>query len=125
MKLNNDCIRDILLFVEDQELNTIKDARQIYKGVNGEYTEDEILYALKNLIDLGYLEGRMISASDKILNAYIQEISATGHQYLETIRSPKAWAYAKGKAAEVGSFSLKSLGMFAQQYAKNWMDGQL
>ncbi|WP_271400336.1 DUF2513 domain-containing protein [Salinicoccus roseus] len=128
MKLSNDCVRDILLYIESIPANQAISSESVFKEVGQDkYSEEEVIYAIKKMIEGNLLSGSLMKAESgtMTLGAYIMDITYEGHQYLETIRSPKAWAYAKEKAGELGSFSFKTLGMFAQQYIKKFVNGEL
>lgn len=108
MKLNPDCIRDILITIEDNtgfgkymsyNLNSTYDLLQ-------KYTFDEVRYhinqcELSNLITKvhKYLDGSCL----------IQDLSPSGHQFLADIRSDNNWNKTKSIAKTVGTSSLTAI----------------
>tara|TARA_B100000809_G_C14869277_1_gene434926 strand:+ start:36 stop:419 length:384 start_codon:yes stop_codon:yes gene_type:complete len=127
MKLNPDCVRDILLHLETElPLNGYLMGKRIAANVNpNKYSTDDILYTLTKLKEAGLINANENNASNKFIMVTVSSITYEGHQYLEDIRSPKAWEFAKKKAEEMGSYSLKTLGMLAQQQISKMIYGEL
>lgn len=109
MKLNPDCIRDILLTVEsattlDQPISIYPDALPEFLSI---YSSDEVMYHIKQC-ELSGLFG------DKVTwclggNCLIRFLSPAGHQFLADIRSDNNWAKTKEIAKNVGSESLSAI----------------
>lgn len=110
MKLNPDCIRNILLAIEE---STDFSHYWEYKiNVNSfdklsSYTHEEIVYHIRqcefsNLIyKVHYYDGGK--------NIIIQDLTPNGHNFLADIRSDNIWNHTKSVASTVGSFSLNAL----------------
>lgn len=117
MKLNPDCVRSILLAVEDtcdtqHYFDSILDSNKIL----GEYTEEEIAYHARQCDLSGFLykyssdlNGRW-SASD---------LTPKGHEFLANIRSNSNWDKVKAISAKVGSKSLSALETIATSVITN------
>lgn len=108
MKLNPDCIRDILITIEDNtgfskymdyNLNSTYDLLQ-------KYTFDEVRYHI-NQCELSNL----ITKVHKFLDGscLIQDLSPSGHQFLADIRSDNNWNKTKSIAKTVGTSSLTAI----------------
>ncbi|WP_317311280.1 DUF2513 domain-containing protein [Clostridium thermobutyricum] len=108
MKLNPNCIRDILLSTES--LITGLNSYISYTNPSSlnltEYTNDVILYHIKQcelsnllIIDNWYLNGGCL----------IRDLTPIGHEFLANIREDSNWNKTKEIANKVGSFSLKTL----------------
>ena len=102
MKLNPDCIRDILITIEDNtgfgkymsyNLNSTYDLLQ-------KYTFDEVRYH----IDQCELSN-LITKVNKFIDGscLIQDLSPSGHQFLADIRSDNNWNKTKSIAKTVGT----------------------
>lgn len=107
MKLNPDCIRDILIEVESQ---TTFSSEFLYPDDNSEslskYCEDEIFYHIKQC----ELSGLVTKVSWFLGGACcIDDLSPSGHEFLANIRIDTNWNKTKEVAKRVGSFSLKTL----------------
>lgn len=127
MELNPDCVRDVLLYLEKElPMDGFLLGKQIASNVNpNKYSTDDILYALTKLKEGGLINASETNASNKLIVIKVSSITYVGHQYLEDIRSPKAWDFAKKKAEEIGSYSLKTLGLLAQQKIREMINGEL
>ncbi|WP_315074198.1 DUF2513 domain-containing protein [uncultured Clostridium sp.] len=107
MKLNPDCVRDILFTVEEHST--------LDRGVNypdeeleklSDYSKDEILYHIKQC----ELSGLVTEVSWFLGGTcYISYLSPIGHEFLADIRSDTNWNKTKDVAKKVGSFSLSTL----------------
>ena len=107
MKLNPDCIRDILLTAEEVITPTKKMScypNDHYDRLN-KYTYDEIIYHInqcevENLIIVKrYIDGGIV----------IKDLSPSGHALLAKIRSDNAWNKLKSSLISIGTFSLKAI----------------
>jgi len=108
MKLNPDCIRDILLTVEE---NTDHQRRMVYhKGdkfpLLNSYCSNEVVYHIQQCDYAGYF----IGFQKYIGGAYrINDLSPKAHEFLANIRSDENWAETKVIAEKSGSLSIPIL----------------
>ncbi len=85
-----------------------------------DYTEEDLWYTCIKLEEGGYLDLmtaqylRMPLPSIKQIN----DLTYSGHEFLNTIREQGTWDKVKGVAQKAGVFSLKTLGEIAQEVAK-------
>lgn len=126
MKLNLDCVRQILLCVED---NTglrkscvfvdsgLEEAERIIGNsptpppdyqieLLKKFSNDELIYHINYCV-----EAELLSTSDS-LGSYqttISDLTPNGHSFLENIRDNKVWSGVKNIATKVGSKSLESV----------------
>lgn len=110
MRLNPDCVRDILLTIEktvtfhdclEYQINDHK-----FERLN-DYTHDEIIYHIRQCEMSNLIFG--VHYYDGGENTLIQDLSPKGHEFLENIRSDNMWNHTKSVAETVGSFSLNAL----------------
>ncbi len=108
MKLNPDCIRDILLQVE-----SLPDADHFYR-FNDEtipelfpnYSTEEVLYHIRQCD----LNGFLYQPSHFLDGSYtVHDLTPAGHQFLADIRSDNVWNGVKEVAGKVGSTSLSAI----------------
>lgn len=123
MKLNPDCIRDVLVYLEDnleyvdrediviehQEitLSTIKEELHTQQG----YEYIDIIYSIEKLLEIGYIKASNITkmaGNGKHIGAII-DITWEGHQFLNNIRPQAVWDATKKGAAKLGIKSLHAL----------------
>lgn len=110
MKLNPDCIRDILITVESMEYNTAYTLTKLCTQLPS-YSEEELNYHCLQLIDAGLLNAKAINVMGQILPQLwrIFDLTYPGHQFLADVRSDTTWNKTKNIAKNVGSESLHAL----------------
>jgi len=100
VKLNPDCIRDILLTVED---NT--DYKSCYEypaetdksPLLSKYSDDEIRYHIMQCEKTGFIE----LERDLTDNMYIGDLTPYGHEFLANIREKSVWNQTKTVAGNI------------------------
>ncbi len=127
MKLNPDCIRDVLLYLEENlsynherqdaiEHNSIT-MHKISEDLHNEkgYEIDDVNYSVEKLIEIRYIipETQLRGHNNSILYCPISDISYNGHIFLGTIRPKSIWDATKEKAKQIGGMSVHSLSMIS------------
>lgn len=110
MKLNIDCIRDLLLLVEQQPLGKELTLPEIESALS-QYTDDEIIYTCLKLDEAGFIilaTVSMMRSTVPVIRS-VKELTYNGHQFLENIKNDNNWKKTKSIAKEIGSFSLSCL----------------
>jgi len=109
MKLNPDCVRDILLLVEKKvdfgmflELNVSSPHKDL-----SSYSHPEILYHISQCEKAGLIDSA--SYYDDGDGVDVGDLSPLGHQLLADIRSDTVWSKTKTVSKKVGSTSLNAL----------------
>lgn len=119
MKLNIDCIRDVLLVVEDQPFGGELKITSIFKQLSN-YTEDELEYTCLKLYEAKYINAitmTTLGVSGPQIFA-IQDLTYAGHQFLDTIRSHKVLEETKSKITDIlGSASIEIISKVASSIA--------
>lgn len=113
MKLNPDCVRDILLTVEevcdgDDFLHIDEDYDLESDNFLYKYNLKEILYHIRQCNMCGFFIGCSSDYNDGYL---IMDLSPEGHEFLADIRSNSIWNKVKKKSEQIG---VKSLGALSQ-----------
>ncbi|MDQ8820630.1 DUF2513 domain-containing protein [Streptococcus ruminantium] len=109
MKLNPDCIRDILLDVENK--STFNNEVQ-YLGPDdfqtlSKYSYDEIMYHVRQCAENGFFIGKVEYYMGG--GCTIIDLSPSAHEFLANIRKDTNWNKTKSIAKTVGSFSITAL----------------
>lgn len=108
MKLNPDCVRDILLFVEEN--TDYKVSCRISKtnipDTLSEYPSNVVMYHVDQCIMSEYFSK---TSSDINGNITIKGLSPIGHKFIDNVRNDEIWSDVKSVSAKVGSKSLDSL----------------
>lgn len=138
MKLDKDCIRLVLLYVEEHcvyKTNKFGDKTMhnvnLYELAHAEefsgINEDDIRYTIVKLLEGGYIKGNLIPKNSG-LNfdiANISQLTLRGHDLLDNIRPEQVWVKTKGLLQKVGDFSLNIMSQVAGEtmavYTKSMM----
>lgn len=110
MKLNPDCIRDILLVIENT--TTYHDSwdwdfDNFDEPLLNNYSHEEILYHILQCKKAGLVDGcEFYFGADA---GTVCDLSPYGHQFLADIRSESVWNKTKDIAQNIGSNSLDVL----------------
>lgn len=128
MQIDHDCIRALLLYLEDhtgiykdEESGKYKKfevgTTQLFDEENlREYGEDTIAYTLIKLMEANFLEGQKLGEHQGYFyNIIITDITWEGHEFLGNIRDETAWNRTKTAAKELGVSSVKGIGVLAWQ----------
>ena len=120
MRLNHDCIRELMLYIEDNikySSDTIAFTPMCNNFSN--YTENELVYHINMLYQAGFIQ-KPTSAGRTI--ALVPSLTWTGHEYLDNIRDKTAWQMVKDGAFDLSSMSLSLVGQLSKEllfsYAK-------
>lgn len=115
MRLNPDCIRDLLFSIEEESTScsiisskNLSNAEKLQK-----YSEEEILYHLQQLNWSGYIiapnKCRCIDGT-----FLLQDLSPAGHEFISNIRKDTNWNKVKKISKDIGSETLSSLKTIAE-----------
>ena len=122
MKLNPDCIRDILFVVENNATysNDVSE-ETMFKELGSKYPREEILYHVRQCEH----SGLFLKVVHYFGGFSIQDLSPYGHQFINDIRQDNNWNRTKDIAKNVGSFSLDVLKDISSQVITNLISSQL
>lgn len=88
MRLNTDCVRSVMLFIEDKSkfgsslhLDDFLNAPELKK-----YKKEEIKYVLAKLSETNYLDDRLLWNRNDIGDYSTRGLTWEGHKFLDTIR---------------------------------------
>lgn len=122
MKLNPDCIRDILLWAESEItfLHSAYYEKDLPNNFLEQYTHDEIIYHIRqasqaNLISIS----SFYEAGDSV---HILDLTPDGHTFLANVREKDSWKRAKDICKNLGYLSLNSLVQVAGRLAAKAID---
>ncbi len=117
MKLDIDCVRDVLLEFETFPFGCYT-AFSFEKSISN-YGVDNVEYTLAKLKEAGYINAETLMRPDghpEFLGIY--DITYAGHNFLSTIREPSVWEKLKGAVLNGGTASVKVVGDIALELAK-------
>lgn len=116
LKLNHDCIRDVLLFAEELPYNNQVTNDSIFESERLEkYSKDEICYTITKIgnDDAKLINGYVKIASGKPYITCIKSLTFEGHKYLDNIRDPKIWKESKKISSKITSVSIDIMSTIA------------
>lgn len=124
MKLNPDCIRDVLICVEeiqvfDQHFGVSRVfLKEIYEFYDNKYSAEELYYTVVKLGEANLLK---ISVNRSIggISVEIKDITYTGHEFVENIRNQNNWETIKEKATSIGSLAIPVIQNIASTFIAN------
>ena len=123
MKLNPECVRAILLTVE--EITEPNVFARFGKDINHEnlsnYPYQEVLYHLRQCDYSGlFIKASFYYGGE----CTVLDLSPKGHEFLSNIRSDKNWNTIKERAKSIGSFGLDVLSQIASQVIAELITGK-
>lgn len=124
MKLNPDCLRAILLTIEErasyQSILSFEELTLPNFPLLAEYSLEEILYHIKKCDEAGFLcEVQYFPAS-----VTVGELHYRGHEFLNNIRESKIWDGVKSIAAKIGTNSMQGLVQIASNVITSLIKAQ-
>lgn len=129
MKLNHDCIRQVLLDIEN---NLCLDQKHFLKVIAADtvntYGIDNVLYSILQLNDAGYIDTRItaikaVKSEDSLV--YIKKITWEGHKFLDNIRDSNVWSKTKKILTHFESVSITLISNIASQVITNLITKQI
>lgn len=124
MKLNPDCIREILFAIE--ETTTMHRAFYLDEDncidIFPKYNFDIVFYHIRQCDMYGYLYKASFSISN---SCTIIDLTPKAHEFINNIRKDDNWHKTKNIALKVGSFSLDTLSKIATGVISSLIKAQL
>lgn len=128
MKLNIECIRDLLLTIEEElvleellDATDIQDVKRMKK-----YNQDDITYTALKLKEAGYINFETTYGGDHLFDTIaFTSITWNGHQYLDTIRDNEVWKKTKNIVSTFSSVSATMIENVASNVLTNLISKQM
>lgn len=119
MKLNQDCIRDILIYLEE---NLSYNDNFLATDIDiDKYTVEDILYTISLLNEAGYINATAVNGF-AYNNFFIKSLTMSGHELLNNIRDNSVWKKTKEATSKFASVSLKLLSSVASSVLTNMIN---
>lgn len=124
MKLNKDCVRDLLLYCEkaltlDDSLSWNHLNIQNFCDEFPKYSKSEIAYTLFMLEEADFISASITPGNCGISEIAVFHITYSGHEFIDTIRSNKIWDKVSSAISSVGSASLPVIQDLATHFLIN------
>lgn len=121
MKLNNECVRELLLYFEKLP----SDVTQLSFGkikIEG-FSDNEIKFTGSVLVDSGLVKATPItSLEDTIPNYIFKSITFEGYTFLDTIRNPEIWSKTKSVLSHLENVSIKIISTVSSNVLDHMID---
>ena len=126
MKLNIDCVRDILLAVESKDFGHQLTLDSLHTQIP-QYTLDEVEYACLKLDEANMLDVTYINTIGRTTPAVarINELTYQGHEFLNDIRAEDNWQKLSSALKQGGSASLKAIANVALELGTSALKSKL
>lgn len=108
MKLDYDCVRSILLELEEkprfsEELRlTPTPVEEIFEALD-RYSDEDILYSIEIMKDAELIKANLQYGSISFITGYVSGITYKGHELLDSIRDRKIWQRLKQLLSAAGA----------------------
>lgn len=123
MKLNHDCVRDVLLCIEE---NLSYGYHIDFSAVKlKDYSQNDLLYTADKLLEAGFLNGSRLDSLGELPDIRITSITWNGHQFLDNIRDDGVWKNTKSVLSKFSSASLSLIGNIASQIITAMVQNQI
>ena len=123
MKLNQDCVRDLLLYIEENsDYETIIYPSELSIG----YSNEDVLYSADKLLEANYLDGiKKKFVGSEMPQIAIYSLTWDGHLFLDNIRDKTIWDKTKAITEKFASISISLLNKIASQLILEMIKSQL
>lgn len=128
MTLNYDCIRDVLLYLENTLEYTDNQIAMTHKRLTidtiathlSSYTKEDVQYTIEKLFEARYIRLVDVRLDNQkyIINSYIDDITWDGFNFLNNIREKSIWEATKEGARKVGAMSISAISTISFEIVK-------
>lgn len=120
MKLNHECIRDLLLYIEENL--QYNDELEINKISLNNYSIEELLYTTEKLVEADYLVCYTIEVDGEYSILLVHSMTYKGHQFLDTVRDNQVWLKTKKTLSFLKSVSIEITSETASKVINHLID---
>lgn len=126
MKFEPEVARDILLDIEELHHypNTFTFSTPEKFDRAKKYDIDTIVYHCNLLEEAGFLKWKPIYGNDEFQMGFVNGLTYDGHQFLDSVRSPKVWRETKSRAEKLGVFTIDVISQIASNIISDMIKGQ-
>lgn len=122
MKLNHDCLRDVLIYLESIDYVVVDDygntsfdivcIDDVYSAFT-KWSKQDILYSVSNLSQAGFI--KVLEPDNSVLPCPIGVLYITykGHEFLDKIRDEKRWALISKSLSSIRDYSIDAINAIA------------
>lgn len=123
MKLDHECIRDLLLYLENNL--TYNGQLNINNLKIKSYSKEALMYTADKLIEAEYLNAKICWNYSERRIIMVESITFKGHQFLDNIRDDSVWNDTKNVLSKFKSTSINFIADVSSQIIANLISKQL
>lgn len=118
MKLNVDCMRDVLGYLQDMPLNAYKNVNELCSELTA-YDHDDVQYTCLKLYEAGMISVVTMDTDNIPLPniEYIYDITYQGHQFWAKIKDESRWKGIKKVLPTIRDYSIDAINAVANGFA--------
>ena len=124
MKLNSDCIRDILLLMEKADYEEVVYADTLFNSLQN-YDKNTISYSVKKMVEAGLITAAIVNGDDRSEIEFLDDITYYGHEFLNNVRSDTIWKNVKEIGTKIEVNSINALTQIATGVISTLINHQL
>ena len=124
MRLNIDCIRDIMFEVEKLQFNQVLEFNELVEKLPT-YTPDELAYTTIKLNEAGLLLATISNTYAGTLVSTLDDLTYSGHLFIADVRSDNIWGKTKSILAKLGSESIPIVSRVASTLMAEFISKQI
>ena len=107
MKLDLDCVRSIMLDLEETPYGEFRTTSSIIDSLHKKYSPESIKYALLKLHEAEYIDAYKLEADGMFPSIeLVLDITFDGHEFLNNVRANKIWEKTCSIASSLGVSSI-------------------
>jgi len=126
LKLDRECVRDLLLTIEEMEFGFELTMR--YFSTEDrliKYSKETIIYTADKLIEANYVKGKIFYAADDVHEVRLTALTWDGHHFLDNIRDDGVWKKTKNITSKFSSVSIPLLSSIASSVISKMISNEL
>lgn len=118
MKLNLNCMRDILLTLEQFDYGQIIHHKDLEKRLSSNYSEADVYYSVLKLAEADFIKADYFDVPGGVPQiSLIYDITYAGHEFLNSVRPASVWQKLIPTLQNAGISSLKIAAKVGYQLA--------
>ena len=123
MKLNHDCIRAVLLYLE--ETLDCEHHLDLTDFSVDDFSIEDTRYSIMKLEEAGFISAIVARDIDGEISVDVFDITWEGHKFLDTIRDNQVWNSTKKILSKFSSSSISFVSNVASQVLTNLINQQM
>ncbi|MFS7433169.1 DUF2513 domain-containing protein [Carnobacterium maltaromaticum] len=129
MKLNHECVREMLLSIEEIPYQQARLGLAFYEIIKSSrlsiFSQEDLEYTIIQLVDASYIDGVITFDHAQNIMDDLKHMTWEGHKFLDTIRDNKVWTDTKKVTSKFSSVSITMVETVASNVLTNIISKQM